>query len=226
MTASYTVVIPAFNAAPCIAETVASVVAQTIPPARIIVVDDGSVDDTANVVANLAGPITYVRQDNTGPGRATTRGFSMAETGYVATVDQDDLWLPRKAELQLALLESNPEVAAAFGRVVEFRQDPSRPLGDTVHDGWTRATLMMRTPIAREAGPIVDQPNKLGEMVDWLARLREDGHRLVMMDEVLTLRRLHEGSLTARDRGFLSHSYLKVARQALLRHRSRASGRK
>jgi glycosyltransferase involved in cell wall biosynthesis len=225
VTLSYAVVIPAYNAAPFIAETVASVLSQTVPPDRIIIVDDGSVDDTARVVSDLAGPITLVRQDNMGPGSATTRGIGMAETAVVATLDQDDIWLPRKAELQLARLAADPGASAVFGRVVEFRDDASRPLHETAHDGWTRATMMVRASVAREAGPIVDQPNKLGEMIDWLARLRERGHRLVMLDEVLALRRLHEGSLTARDRGYLSRSYLSVARRALLRRRA-GPGRK
>jgi glycosyltransferase involved in cell wall biosynthesis len=219
---SYTAVIPAYSAAPYFAETVASILAQSVPPEWIIVVDDGSPDETARVVAELKGPIVYVRQDNTGPGGATTRGIAMVETEYVATIDQDDLWLPDKARLQLARLAADREAAAVFGRVVEFRGDPSSAKDASAYDGWTRTTLMMRTRIAQAALPVVDQPGKLGEMIDWLAMLREAGHRLVMMEEVLALRRLHEGSLTARDRGELSHAYLPIARKALLRHRGRS----
>jgi glycosyltransferase involved in cell wall biosynthesis len=219
---AYTVVIPAYNAAPFIAETIASVLAQTVSPERIIVIDDGSADDTASVVASLEGPITCVRQENMGPGGATTLGIAMTDTEFVATLDQDDLWLPAKAEFQLAHFKSDPAVAAVFGRVVEFRGDPSSARHETAHDGWTRATLMIRTRIAKEAGPIVDTPNKLGEMIDWLTTLREGGHRLAMANEVLTLRRLHEGSLTARDRAYLSRSYIAVARRALLRRRGSA----
>jgi len=226
VTAGYTVVIPAYGAAPFIAETVGSILAQTVPPERIIVVDDGSPDDTARVVASLDGPITYVRQENTGPGGATTRGIAMVETAYVATLDQDDLWLPNKAERQLARLAADPDIAAIFGRVVEFRGDRSKARYESVHDGWTRATLMMPARVAKASGPIVDQPYKLGEMIDWLARLRHSGHRLVMMAEVLALRRLHEGSLTAKDRGYLSRAYLPVARKALLRHRMEKLGGK
>jgi glycosyltransferase involved in cell wall biosynthesis len=225
-TASYTAVIPAYAAAPFIAESVASILSQTVPPVRIIIVDDGSPDDTASVVAALDGPVTYVRQENTGPGGATTRGISMVETEYFATLDQDDLWQPRKAELQLARLAADDGIAAIFGRVVEFSGDRSNLRYESAHDGWTRATLMMRTRIARESGPIVDQPSKLGEMIDWLARIREGGHRLVMMEDVLALRRLHQGSLTARDRGYLSHAYLSTARRALLRRRGASSGPK
>ena len=216
---AYTAVVPAYAAAPFIAETVASILAQSVPPARVIIVDDGSPDDTADVIAALDGPITYVRQENTGPGGATTRGISIVETEFFATLDHDDLWLPGKAEAQLARLSADDEPAAVFGRVVEFKGDSSQARHATAYDAWTRTTLMMRTGIAKAAGPIVDQPSKLGEMIDWLAMLRESGHTLVMMEEVLALRRLHEGTLTARDRGYLSRSYLSIARKALLRRR-------
>lgn len=220
---AYSVVIPAYMSAPFISDTLASLMAQTAAPERIIVVDDGSTDETGAIVKSLQGPITYVFQKNTGPGGATSRGLALAETEFVATVDADDLWLPRKAELQLARLAAAPEVDAVFSRVAEFRGDPSRARLDAAYDGWTRATLMMRTRIAQEAGPMVDHPSKLGELVDWLAVLREKGHKLEMMADVLALRRLHEGSLTAKSREELSRSYLFLARRALARRRERDS---
>ncbi len=215
--AAYSVVLPAYNAAPFLGETVASLLRQSLPPTRILIVDDGSTDDTASAVARLDGPITYVRQENAGPGSATTHGLALVETEYVATVDHDDLWRPTKAEVQMARLNAEPDVAAVFTRVVEFREDPSEVRHGTEHEGWTRTTLMMRTAVAHAAGPIIDTPQRLGEMVDWLARLREAGHRLVMLDDVLALRRLHAGSLTARGRQDLSRGYLATARWALLR---------
>lgn len=217
----YTVVIPAYNAAPLIAETLGSLMAQTCPPERIIVVDDGSPDDTAAVVASCRGPITYVRQDHTGPGAATTRGMMMVETDILATVDHDDLWLPRKAELQLARLAHDAGLAGVFGRMAEFTGDPSGARYELAYDGWTRATLMMRTSIAQANGPMVDHPGALGEVVEWLAILRENGQRLAMLEEILTLRRLHPGSLSARSRGELSRAYLLTARRVLERRRAR-----
>jgi len=209
---AYTVVIPAYNAAHYIGETLDSLLAQTVPPERIIVVDDGSPDDTASVVVAHGAPITYVRQDNTGPGGATTRGMMMVETELFATVDHDDLWLPRKAELQIAKLAEDSELAGVFGRVAEFTADPAAARYEAAYDGWTRATMMIRTSVARA----------IGEVIEWLAIMRENGHRLAMLEDTVTLRRLHAGSLTARDRGELSRSYLATARRALERRRAKA----
>ena len=220
---SYDVVIPAYMSAPFIGATIELILRQTVPPKRIIVVDDGSPDDMSEVVARISGPILYVRQDNTGPGGATSAGIGLAESDYVATLDADDLWLPTKAELQLSRLDDEPELSAVFGHIAEFRGKPTNALLETAYEGWTRATMMMRTDVARGALPIFDPPEKLGDLIDWLAILREAGHRMIMMHDVLALRRLHAGSLTARARSELSKSYIAVARRSLLRRRERES---
>ena len=139
---AYSVVIPAYRAVGLIGETIASILSQSVPPHQIIVVDDGSPDDTAGAVRTIAGPIVYVRQENTGPGGATTRGFSMVETEFVATLDQDDLWLPHKAERQLARLRAAPELAGVFGRVTQFSGSPASANLNHSHEGWTRATMV------------------------------------------------------------------------------------
>jgi glycosyltransferase involved in cell wall biosynthesis len=223
---AYSVVIPAFNAAPHIADALASVLAQTVPPERIIVIDDGSPDDTAGVVNSIDGPITYVRQNNTGPGGATTRGMMMVETEFFATIDHDDLWLPQKSELQLASLAADTAAAGVFARMAEFSLDPAAARLEAGYDGWTRATMMMRTAVARASGPMFDHPSKLGDLIDWLATIRDNGHRLIMLEDVLALRRIREGSLTAQNRGQLSRSYIFLAQRALARRRQRADSEK
>src|SRR5690606_27173954 len=85
-------------------------------------------------------------------------------------------------------------------------------------EGWSRSTMLIRQDIALANGPIIDPPERLGEMVDWFARLREAGHRMTMMPEVLSLRRIRPGSLTNRNAD-LSRGYLQAARAALLRRR-------
>src|SRR5690606_31761302 len=109
MVMDYSVVIPVFNGADTIGAAIASVLAQDPPPKTVIVVDDGSTDDTAAVVAALAGPITLLRQENTGPGGATTHGLSIVDTPLIATLDADDLWLPGKIAVQMDHLRENPE---------------------------------------------------------------------------------------------------------------------
>lgn len=219
---SYGVVIPAFNAAATIAETLRSVMSQTVRAADIVVVDDGSSDETVALVEGLDMPVRLLRQENAGPGSATTRGIAALATPIVATLDADDLWLPQKSERQLAHLEAHPGSAGVFSHWRTFRGRPDG-LSETSTPGWTRTTMMMRREAVEAVGPIVDPAGGRGEMIDWIARAREAGLVLDMLEDVLALRRIRPGSLSwgrdpARDRG-----YLEVARLAMQRRRSKAT---
>ncbi|RVD28310.1 MULTISPECIES: glycosyltransferase family A protein [unclassified Mesorhizobium] len=220
----YGVVIPAFNASTTIAETLRSVAAQTVRAELVVIVDDGSTDDLASAIVGADLPVKLLRQDNAGPGSATTRGIAALSTPFVATLDADDLWLPTKIEAQLAYLERSPQTAGVFTHQRNFRHDQPDLPDPTATPGWSRTTMVIRRSVADAVGPIVDPPGGRGEMIDWIARVREAGFALDMLDEVLALRRIRPGSLSygrdaARDRG-----YLEVVRAAMLRRAQSKQG--
>ncbi|HEY0918625.1 glycosyltransferase family 2 protein [Devosia sp.] len=224
MSERYTAVIPAYNAAATIAVAVRSVLAQSVPPATVIIVDDGSTDETGAIAARLDGPVRVIRQDNAGPGSATTTGFAQVDTPLVATLDADDLWLPEKLAAQLAALGADSGLAAVFGRIATFREDPALAEFGAAYDGWSRTTMLARVDAVQQTGPMCDPPGKVGEMIDWLARMRETGWRLAMLPQVVALRRIHPGSLTYGRVSRLAPSYLQVVRAAMERRRSRPGG--
>ncbi len=119
--ADVSVVIPAYNAAAFLAETLASVFAQTLPPAEIIVVDDGSTDDTACIARDLG--VTVISRANGGISAARNTGVHAARGTYVALLDADDLWLPEKLEVQLAALTAAAGPSFSF---TDFRTFDSR----------------------------------------------------------------------------------------------------
>jgi glycosyltransferase involved in cell wall biosynthesis len=104
---------PAYNAARWIDETLHTVLGQTRPPDEIIVVDDGSTDDTA-ARARVHG-VTVVGQRNGGPAAAYNRAFDLATSEYVAMCPADDLWHPRKLEWQAEILAEDPAVDVVCG---------------------------------------------------------------------------------------------------------------
>jgi GT2 family glycosyltransferase len=104
------VVIPTFNCAAYLAEAVRSVLEQTHPAAEIIVVDDGSTDDTASVVAALGDAVVYLRQVNAGVAAARNAGVARATGEYIAFLDADDFWAADKLAIQLLVMDACPDV--------------------------------------------------------------------------------------------------------------------
>jgi glycosyltransferase involved in cell wall biosynthesis len=107
---SVSVVVPAYNAVRTLPATIASIRSQSVDPLEIIVVDDGSKDDTAELARSLGTRV--VAQANAGHAAARNTGTAAAEGRYVAFLDADDLWLPDKLERQLDEIRRNPDIRA------------------------------------------------------------------------------------------------------------------
>lgn len=112
-------VIPVFNRAGMLREAVASVLAQTHRPLEILIVDDGSTDDTPRVADELAAAspqlVKVLRQKNAGAGLAREAGRVVAEGEFLQYLDSDDLLLPRKFEVEVAALRASPQCGIAYG---------------------------------------------------------------------------------------------------------------
>ncbi|MBN8993889.1 MAG: glycosyltransferase family 2 protein [Rhizobiales bacterium] len=215
---SCTVIIPAYNAARTIADALQSVQAQSLRPTRIIVVDDGSTDETATIAGAMGAEV--IRQRQQGPGNACNRALAEVDTPYVAYLDADDIWLPHKTGHQFPALAGSSPVDGVFGMVRLFHHGEEPAADAPTREGWGRTTMLFRTSVMRTVGPIYDPKAGLGDMVDWISRARESGHRLVMQPEVVALRRIIPGSMTF-DRDGRDVGYLEVARRALERRRAR-----
>jgi glycosyltransferase involved in cell wall biosynthesis len=114
------VVIPAYNCGQWVAQAVDSVLAQTAAPAEVLVVDDGSTDDTGGCLAPYRGRVRYLFQENRGVSAARNAGVAASGEALVAFLDADDVWHPRKLELQLAVLGREPEIALMGARAFDW----------------------------------------------------------------------------------------------------------
>src|SRR5690349_2852214 len=111
------VVIPTFNRAYCIAQTIDSALAQTHENIEVLVVDDGSKDNTAELIAEKykrEPRVRYLPQKNQGVAAARNYGLSAARGEYIALLDSDDLWLPWKIAAQVRCLEALPEAGMVW----------------------------------------------------------------------------------------------------------------
>jgi glycosyltransferase involved in cell wall biosynthesis len=104
------VIVPTYNRADRLKDTVASILAQTVRPAEVLIVDDGSTDDTARVCRDVPSPVRYLYRENGGSAAARNTGMRAARGEYIAFLDADDVWEPTKLEVQLALHAAHPEI--------------------------------------------------------------------------------------------------------------------
>jgi len=209
------VVIPAFNRWPMLAEAVTSVMAQRGVDFELIVVDDGSTDETAARLPGLLEefaaqhPVRILRTENRGPGAARNRGVAAARARFIAFLDSDDLWQPDKLQRQFEYMSHKPECRVSQTDEIWIRA------GVRVNPGWRHrkrsgvfffeslrtclvspSAVVMRTNVFRELGGF-DEDLRAAEDYDlWLRLLLE--HSVELLPEPLVVRRSgHPGQLSA-----------------------------
>lgn len=204
------VVVPTFNRAQLLGEAIDSILRQTFADFELIVVDDGSNDDTGARVAAIDDPrIRYVLQPHGGISSAMNNGIRAARGDLIARLDSDDRWRPEMLATLVPLLQQHPEAAVAYGkgqamdesgRLLAHQQGgPGRFPGDSfrsiVYDDCTcNIAIVARRACLEEAG-LYDED--LGANEDWDLWLRvARRHPFVFVDRVLVHFRWHDGNLT------------------------------
>jgi glycosyltransferase involved in cell wall biosynthesis len=122
------VVITTYNRANYVAETIESVARQTYTNVEIIVIDDGSTDDTSAIVERLAPDVRYIWQENSERGAARNHGLRLAKGEFIAFLDSDDLWLPTKLEREVEFLDANPRIGLVYMGAIQIDSE-GRELG-------------------------------------------------------------------------------------------------
>jgi glycosyltransferase involved in cell wall biosynthesis len=190
------IVMPAYNAAAHIRPALESAFAQDYEPFEVIVVDDGSTDDTAEIVRSFAGAI-YVRQENQGPAAARNTAVAHAHGELIANLDSDDLLPPTRLSVQVAYLLEHPEIGAVFGRQ-EWLNPPAWLARDVVYgdlDGIPLSSIMLRREVFEALGGY-DTRFEPSEDMDLVVRMRERGIPYAVLPDIVLHRRHHETSLT------------------------------
>jgi glycosyltransferase involved in cell wall biosynthesis len=135
------VIIPAYNSQATIGPALESVFAQTTPPNEIVVVNDGSTDDTALLLRSYASRLTIVDQPNAGVARARNRACQMVRGDLVAFLDSDDLWHPRYLEFQLKQVQRHPEAVAYFAGHINIPEFEDHSWTDRHPQDWPSSVL-------------------------------------------------------------------------------------
>jgi glycosyltransferase involved in cell wall biosynthesis len=191
------VAIAAYNAEAYVAEAIDSVLSQSRPPDEVIVVDDGSDDRTPAILEGFGNRIICLSQPNGGQAAAINKAVAVATGDLLGFCDADDLWTPRKLELQIALIEKFEEIDAVFGQVRQFvspdvpeqQQDMLRPAIEVLH-GELKLCMLIRRPVFDRLGPF-EETLPATFFIEWLGRAKQRGLKTAPLDEIIALRRLH-----------------------------------
>ena len=121
------VIIPTYKRANLVSQAIESVLAQTYTDYEVIVINDGSPDNTKEVLASFGDKITVINQENQGVAAARNAAIKLAKGRYIAFLDDDDLWLPNKLEKQIACLESHPNIGLVYSDMFCFDENGTFP---------------------------------------------------------------------------------------------------
>ena len=195
------VLIPTYNCGRFLGEAIESVLAQTFRDYEIIVVDDGSTDDTAQVAARYP-QVTYIRREHCGVSAARNAAIAAASGEISVFLDADDLWVPEKLEKQVAYLDENPDCMLVFTKAANFYQDAQTEQGVRQQELYNSSlercviTCAIRSSVFEKYGVFrTDYPH--GEDTQFMFRLSISGLSLDhCIPEVLYKRRIHDSNIS------------------------------
>jgi glycosyltransferase involved in cell wall biosynthesis len=218
------IIVPVFQGEAYLAEALDSIVAQNYRPIEIVVVDDGSTDDTP-AIAKSYPDVKYVYQANQGHSVAKNTGLANASGELIAFLDADDYWAPAKLDIESRYLEAHPHLGGVMGQMHNFLDGIERPVwipqkaigedGDALSLG---ACLLHRRLFDQIGHFNVDYWH--GNDLDWFIRAREAGIELPILPDVFLYRRLHERNLS-HDQNKLARERMRILKAHIGRLRSR-----
>jgi glycosyltransferase involved in cell wall biosynthesis len=199
--------IPVRDGEAYLAEAIESVLAQSRSCDQVIVVDNGSVDRSAEIARGFGPAVEVVSEQRPGIGVARNAAMSAARGDYVAFLDADDLWQPEKIRLQLAAFEADPGLQLVFGHVRQF-VSPDIAAADAAalsvpsdpQPGLYIGAMLARRSAIEAIGPW-DEDVRISDGLSFLLRARELGLAQAMLSETVTRRRLHGQNHSIHNRG-------------------------
>lgn len=219
MPPTVSVIIPTYNRGYCVKEAIESVLSQTFQDFELIVVDDGSNDNTAEIISSYGERVKYVLQENAGVSEARNRGIREAQGKWLAFLDSDDLWVPEKLKIQIECVKRYTRaIAQMVDSLIElpsgeyistfklrrlwrsFFDQPfrERPLLDVLKAQYFTSSWLIKKEIAEAAGNF-NARKRIYEDIDFLTRVALEGPFVNDCHECVLIKRRNKKELTLSD---------------------------
>lgn len=195
------VILPVYNVATYLAKSIDSVLKQTYQNFELIVINDGSTDDSLGILHSFTDErVVVLDQENKGKAYALNRGIRAAKGEYIAFIDGDDLWENDKLENQINIFELNPALEISFGKFEQFLSEElvqaKRKFRfiEKPASGLLIQTCLAKKEIFEKYGFFPD--GKMGEFIIWFDHARSKGLNYYMSEDIVAYRRIRENSLS------------------------------
>lgn len=202
------VIIPTYNRGNMIADAINSVLEQTYKDCEVIVIDDGSTDNTKEIISRYGDKVRYFYQQRGGAGSARNYGVSVSQGTYLAFLDSDDIWMKNKLEMQMEIIKNNPELILVYsdcivtknGTLVAYYSNWFKPKLGSVYEDLIKGpfipnlTVVVKKSIVLQVGGF-DERLKMSQDYDLYLRVCMKGPVGYVSDQLAEYR-LHESNNT------------------------------
>jgi glycosyltransferase involved in cell wall biosynthesis len=221
------VIIPVYNGEHYLAQAIESVFAQTYKPIELIIIDDGSFDNSSYIARSFK-EICYHYQINKGVAVARNAGIAVSNGEFIAFLDQDDIWTHNKLNVQIDYLLNHPEADGVLSKQRLFLEPGIAPpkwlkreLLQKEQTGYFPSSMVVRKDVFSRIG-VFDPVYKHTSDVDWIARVKDAGILMIMLPEALFYRRIHSANTSAETQ-IIHPELLKTLKKSIERQRVQKS---
>lgn len=223
------IIIPVLNGGKYLGEALESVLAQKYDPYEIIIIDDGSTDNTSHIARQFMARhlLHYVYQDNQGLAASRNKGISISKGELIAFIDADDIWVENKLEFQVKILRKDPRIEMVSGKVKQF-VSPEIPVEEhsayhfhlsEIQTNQMGAALVRKSAFVKYG--LFDPTFRIAQDMNWVLQAKIKGLKIEPLPQLVFYRRLHQSNM---GRIFSDENYktrFKILKHAIDQRRSK-----
>jgi glycosyltransferase involved in cell wall biosynthesis len=220
------VIIPVYNCEKYIAEAIDSVLLQTYKAHEIIVIDDGSKDNSATIIKSYSN-VDYYYQKNKGLSSALNTGLSKVKGDFIAFLDSDDIWVNDKLEKQVQKFNEDKSIEAVFGYHKRFySKDKKLLLESELEDSkrilpaFFKAAMLIKKESFFKVG-LFDESIVMGDFLDWYRRALDLGIKMELINSIVFNRRIHDSNSSLINKANIN-DYVKIMKASMDRRRKKS----